>query len=58
MMDVPIDPWTAEDVRFWTQTPTRYCPWKDVARFFSPLDKAPGTGTGMLTNAVRIGNEK
>ena len=32
-MDAPIDPWTAEDVRFWTGTAT-YQPWKDVAAFF------------------------
>lgn len=32
-MDVPCDPWTAEDIAFWTGT-RRYEPWKDVAAFF------------------------
>jgi hypothetical protein len=32
-MDVPCDPWTAEDVRFWNGTKS-YQPWKDVAAFF------------------------
>ena len=35
-MDVPTEPWTAEDVRFWTATKT-YQPWKDVAAFFRAL---------------------
>ena len=35
-MDVPTDPWTAEDVRFWTGTAT-YQPWKDVAAFFREI---------------------
>ena len=32
-LDIPVGPWTAEDVAFWTGTP-RYQPWKDVAAFF------------------------
>ena len=32
-MDVPTEPWSAEDIAFWTGTP-RYQPWKDVAAFF------------------------
>lgn len=32
-MDVPSDPWTAEDVAFWSGSPT-YQPWKDVAAYF------------------------
>lgn len=32
-MDVPIAPWTQEDITFWTGTKT-YQPWKDVAAFF------------------------
>jgi hypothetical protein len=28
-----LNPWTAEDIAFWTGTPT-YQPWKDVAAFF------------------------
>lgn len=37
-MDVPTEPWTAEDVKFWTGT-KRYQPWKDVAAFFKPDDR-------------------
>jgi len=34
-LDVPLmDGWGAEDIKFWTQLPSRYCPWKDVAAFF------------------------
>jgi len=32
-MDVPTDPWTAEDVRYWTGS-ARYEPWRDVAELF------------------------
>ena len=32
-LDIPCDPWTAEDVAFWTGTAT-YQPWRDVAAFF------------------------
>jgi len=32
-MDVPIGPWGAEEVAFWTGT-AHYQPWKDVAAFF------------------------
>jgi hypothetical protein len=40
-MDVPIGPWGAEEVAYWTGTP-RYQPWKDVAAFFreSPISIA------------------
>lgn len=37
-MDVPIAPWTQEDITFWTGTKT-YQPWKDVAAFFKKEDK-------------------
>lgn len=32
-MDIPIGPWGAEEIAFWTGT-ERYQPWKDVAAFF------------------------
>lgn len=41
-MDVPINRWTEEDVKFWTQTPQRYCPWQDVAAFFNKRLDNPG----------------
>lgn len=40
-MDVPIGPWGAEEVAFWTGT-ERYQPWKDVAAFFRVKDPAHG----------------
>jgi hypothetical protein len=36
--DVPVDPWTTEDIAFWTGSP-RYQPWKDVAQFFRNRSK-------------------
>jgi hypothetical protein len=38
-MDVPTEPWTAEDVAFWTGT-ARYQPWKDIAAFFRGVARA------------------
>lgn len=38
-MDIPTEPWTAEDVAFWSGS-ARYQPWKDVAAFFKELANA------------------
>ena len=35
-----LNPWTAEDVAFWTGTAT-YQPWKDVAAYFKGTEPCP-----------------
>lgn len=44
-MDAPCDPWTAEDVAFWTGSRT-YQPWKDVAAFFRETERADAPHCG------------
>jgi hypothetical protein len=54
-MDVPIDPWTAEDVAFWTATPT-YQPWKDVAALFgAEMERTSAAARALGANLTEKG---